>query len=279
MKRAIRLVVLLLVFAYVLLLAQPLRPAEKPQEAAPANKPLSTEEIRQLNSNIEWIRKNSSDIDRRMFDLGSKQFDISWTMWYTGYLALAIMMGVLAVVLTLVGWLGTIWARSYVERYMEKASKETLAREHGIMGYFSWIHGLHDRAINLSEQSLQLSTEGSADYWMAVNNLAYFYAERGGSRHRDRAIELANKLKSELVYGKAPKDLPHWKKVESLNTYAFVVSVYWGNLPNPKVAVQDTIKMLEETLEDTEATESNKQNARKHLEKLRWVLTTLPDHP
>src|SRR5574337_542252 len=54
---------------------------EKPKETKADVKSLSPSEVREFNKKIEWIQNNSSDIDRRMFDLGSKQFDISSTIW------------------------------------------------------------------------------------------------------------------------------------------------------------------------------------------------------
>lgn len=279
MKKTSLLVVLLALFASAPPLVQSVYSIEKPKETKPENKPLSPDDLRELSRKIEWLQKNSREIDRRMFDLGSKQFEVSWTIWYSWYLLLAIILGILALILTLVGWLGSVWARGYVKekvtKEIERMERETLAREFGIQGYFSWLHQQHDKAIDLSEDAIDLATEGSVDYWRVANNLAFFYAEKGTEVYRDRAIHLADKLK----VARKPRKLSHSDELECFNTYAFVVSVYYKNFPKPMAIVKDTIQILRDVINDKEATESNKQNAQKHLGKLSGLLTLLPPDP
>lgn len=271
MKKTSSLVVLLALLAFALPLAKSVHSLEKPKETKVESKSLSPDEIREFNKKIEWIQKNSSEIDKRMFDLGSKQFEVSWTTWYSSYLLLAIILTIVGVVLTLVGWIGKVWAEKYVKEMLDqeidRLKKEMFSHESRIHGYFYWRQRNLDRAILHTEDAVKFSTKGSEDYWKAVNNLAYFYAEKGDVTHRADAIEMADELRKQFT--------KEGGRLEWLNTYAFVVSIYYAHFPDPKATVNDAIKILQEILVNKNATESNKDNAQAHLSTLRGILATL----
>lgn len=121
MKKTPPLVVLFALLAFASPLAQSVHSLGKPKETKAESKSLSPGEIREFNKKIEWIQKNSSEIDRRMFDLGSKQFDVSWTIWYSWYL-----LGGLLVALG-----GLIYGILYrvLKSRVENAAKEKMEEE------------------------------------------------------------------------------------------------------------------------------------------------------
>ncbi len=186
MKRAILLVVLLLL-AFAALAVPSVHSVDKSQEVKPASKLLSPDEIRQLNRNIQWIQKNSSEIDRRMFDLGSKQFEVSWTIWYSWYLFIAILLAL--------GGTAYYGVYTTLRRQVQKAAKEVMEEEvlylktviHRSAAYLALMHA-EDPTDSPRKHYLALGTKFAEDSYKRADELIK-QVQRGGRSEENPNLE------------------------------------------------------------------------------------------
>ena len=160
---ALALLVVLLVF-----LSQPalsIHPMETPKGTKTETRPLSASEIREFNKNIQWIQKNSSEIDRRMFDLGSKQFEVSWTIWYSWYLLVALLVAIGGVIYVV------LWRA--LKREVVEAARETMKEE------TLYLHTLVNR--NICFLALQLFEEHQEPLRKRYLEVATEFATKGNN--------------------------------------------------------------------------------------------------
>jgi len=184
---------------------------------------------------------------------------------------LGIMVTGITLVVALISGIGALLAKTYIKDRIDgeivRLDREVYSRGAGIDAYSFWRAGDLDRAIEFGERAVSLLPKDSARYFEEANNTAFYYAQKGLRSYRAMAIDLAEKLLAQF---------PKVKDLEWLNTYAFVVSVYYEGFPNPMATVQDAMKILQQdVLKGRNATESNKENAQQHLIQLRDVLASL----
>jgi len=173
---------------------------EKPKETKTESRPLSANEIHKLNKNIEWIQKNSSEIDRRIFDLGSKQFEVSWTIWYSWYLLVTFL------TLFLLGLGAAIYGILYriLKNRVEKAAEEIMEQEGLYLKSVIYRSGAYLALMHAEEHSgparkhyLELGTEFAEDSYK-------------------RSLELIELARKRNVL----RDSPQFKTYENALTYA-----------------------------------------------------------
>jgi succinate dehydrogenase hydrophobic anchor subunit len=111
-----------------------------------------------------------------------------------------------------------------------------------------------DMAIAQCDSSLELLVKDSAIRWKVMNNLAFLLAIDNKLANGRRAQELAQELRAKL-----PRD------PNTVNTCAKVVATFHRFFPSPRVAILEAREILEELLGSRKISESEKENARRHL--------------
>lgn len=179
---------------------------------------------------------------------------------------LAIVLAVLTLVVTV---FGMKWVKRQVKRRVDEAVNEMQNRALGITAaHIGFILAdlreiqprFLDAAIRMSRRAYMLLPAGHLHREIAMNNLAFFYSLRGNAADAPDAIKFGTYLRNRYSKSNDPDDL---------TTYASVTATYYKYFPEPEKVVTEAITLMEDLIANSSVSEEHKQNARRHLIKLR----------
>lgn len=191
----------------------------------------------------------------------------------------SIALAVLAILVAIVGaalvFYGRDWLRDVIEKEVERRTAAHERELRGrVVGYVGFIFGrlrdvrpdfLHS-AIHYSEAARDFLPDDSSYKITAINNLAFYYATRGYVTDAPAAVAYAKRVLEEYAIS---------KKIDRLTTYASVVAVFHNYFDNPRRALLDAEKMMQELEGRDDISVTEKQNAARHLVKIRAALQTV----
>ncbi|MGB6924168.1 MAG: hypothetical protein WBE08_11980 [Methyloceanibacter sp.] len=204
---------------------------------------------------------------------------IDWGLWEVLIAITSISVGLFALLISFFAlvfyFLGRKWAADRIAAEVKAQLKASELELRGrLVGYVGYIFGrlseirpdfIHP-AINHSRLAFGLLSDTSEWKLVAANNLAFYYSKRKYETDGAAAKEYAETLLAD--YAKS-------HDVDWLTTYAAVVGAYSAHFENPKRALSDAEKMMEELQTREDVTIDQKQSAARHLETIRAALKTL----
>jgi hypothetical protein len=181
--------------------------------------------------------------------------------------------GLVLIIFGGVGWIGKWWMERLVAEEISQATakmqREMRARFYTARATLLWQQDPRrhlESVIGFTEDAFRLLQPGDGHLWDTKNNLAYYYAERGDTRNADDCVSLAKELR---------KQSSQDNDYDYMTTYARVLTSYHPHFPDPKRAVREAKKMMEELQNDSRCPEYHKSNANRHAKALEEVLKGL----
>lgn len=186
--------------------------------------------------------------------------------------AIAIVLGVLTLIVTV---FGKPWLEAEIDRRVQKSIKalenEVMGRTSGYVGFiFGRLRDVRpdflDAAIDYSRRGYRLLAEETPYKEVVINNLAFYYSLKGNPADAPDAISFGQLLRKRFSDTKDP---------DYLTTFAGVVATYHGYFSDPRSTLTEAITLMNGLLEDPAVSDPHKQNAQRHLERLRRALADL----
>lgn len=200
----------------------------------------------------------------------------NWGMWEVLIGAASIALSTVAILVAIAGVGIYIYGKEALEKTVEQEVQKRLEEQEKelrgrLVGYVGFIFGrlrvvredFIGSAIHYSQTAYEFLPETSKYRMAALNNLAFYYSVRGYSTDAPAAVRYAQVLLESYAES---------QNIEWLTTYANVVSTYHSHFDNPKRALSEAERMMEEINTRDDTTTQQKQNAARHLEKIRAAL-------
>lgn len=201
---------------------------------------------------------------------------IDWGFWEVLVGVTGLSLASLAILLAAASvWL-YIWGKPWLEdlvqqtvrREIEKSEKQLRGRLVGYVGFiFGRLSATHSdlihEAINFALRAYETLPDDSPAKMSAMNNLAFAYSKRGYKTDAPAAIRFAKLLLEDYATS---------REMEWLTTYASVVATYHKEFDNPRQALLQAEDMMAELQGRADVPPEHKQNAARHLERIRAAL-------
>jgi len=198
--------------------------------------------------------------------------NVIWGFWEVLVGAIGLALAIIAVILALAGvlifFVGKDWINERIDRAVKATREETSAMLRHYVGYiFGELYRELEKkpspfinyCLDYERRAYKGLPDENPNKINALNNIAFYSSIRGYHADGPTAKEIAETLLD---------DYKRSGDIDWLTTYASVVAKYSKFFDNPGQALLDGKEIMEELIKREDVSEYDKNNARRHLEKI-----------